>query len=82
MKKLLIIFAALGLSGLIAAGLLGAYAVLIATPHLPSLEVVKDYRPKVPLRIFTNEGILIGEFGEEEEISHQLIISQWPLKMQ
>ena len=65
MKKLLIIFAALGLSGLIAAGLLGAYAVLIATPHLPSLEVVKDYRPKVPLRIFTNEGILIGEFGEE-----------------
>lgn len=65
MKKLLLIFAALGLSGLVAVGLLGAYAVIIATPHLPSLEVVKDYRPKVPLRIFTNEGILIGEFGEE-----------------
>jgi penicillin-binding protein 1A len=65
MKKLLIIFAALGLSGLVAIGLLGTYAVIIATPHLPSLDVVKDYRPKVPLRIFTNEGILIGEFGEE-----------------
>ena len=54
MKKLLLIFAALGISGLVAVGLLGAYAVIIATPHLPSLEVVKDYRPKVPLRVFTN----------------------------
>jgi penicillin-binding protein 1A len=29
------------------------------------LEVIKDYRPKVPLRIYTAEGILIGEFGKE-----------------
>ncbi len=34
-------------------------------PNLPSLEALKDYRPKQPLRIFTEDGALIGEFGEE-----------------
>ncbi|MBA4092809.1 MAG: penicillin-binding protein [Candidatus Accumulibacter sp.] len=34
-------------------------------PNLPSLEVLTDYRPKVPLRIYTADGHLIGEFGEE-----------------
>ena len=40
--------------------------VLILTyPNLPSLEVLTDYRPKIPLRVFTADGHLIGEFGEE-----------------
>ena len=26
---------------------------------------MSDYRPKLPLRVFSSEGILIGEFGEE-----------------
>ena len=65
MKKTLLILFALFVSGLIAAGLLAATAVLIATPNIPSLEVIQDYRPKVPLRIYTVEGILIGEYGEE-----------------
>jgi len=40
-------------------------AVMLAYPGLPSLEVLTDYRPKIPLRIYSTEGVLIGEFGEE-----------------
>ena len=40
-------------------------AVVVAYPTLPSLEVLTDYRPKIPLRIYSSEGILLGEFGEE-----------------
>ncbi|MCE1172115.1 MAG: penicillin-binding protein 1A, partial [Azovibrio sp.] len=39
--------------------------LVLAYPNLPSLEVLTDYRPKVPLRVFTSDGHLIGEFGEE-----------------
>ena len=37
----------------------------LAYPNLPSLEVLTDYRPKIPLRVYTADGFLIGEFGEE-----------------
>jgi penicillin-binding protein 1A len=50
--------------GAIAGALLGLM-VLLAYPNLPSLEALTDYRPKVPLRVYSAEGILIGEFGEE-----------------
>ena len=49
---------------IIAAGLLG-FAVAVTYPKLPSLEVLTDYRPKIPLRIYTADGVQIGEFGEE-----------------
>ena len=40
--------------------------VLVLTyPNLPSLEILTDYRPKIPLRVYTADGYLIGEFGEE-----------------
>lgn len=39
--------------------------VAMAYPNLPSLEALTDYRPKMPLRIYTADGQLIGEFGEE-----------------
>ncbi len=60
----------LGLAGLIvaaiaAAGLVVAYGLVIATPQLPSLEALTDYRPKVPMRIYTADHVLIGEFGDE-----------------
>ena len=52
-----------------ALGLLGAlllvFAALVTIPTLPSLEILTDYRPKIPLRIYSAEGLLIGEFGEE-----------------
>lgn len=37
----------------------------VVWPNLPSLEVLTDYRPKIPLRIFTADGYLLGEYGEE-----------------
>ena len=43
---------------------LGFAAVLIS-PNLPSLEALTDYQPKIPLRVFSADGKLIGEFGEE-----------------
>ena len=41
------------------------FAALVTMPTLPSLEALTDYRPKIPLRVYSAEGILIGEFGEE-----------------
>lgn len=40
-------------------------AVMLTYPTLPSLEVLTDYRPKIPLRVYSTEGALLGEFGEE-----------------
>jgi penicillin-binding protein 1A len=37
----------------------------IAYPNLPDISDLEDYRPKLPLRIFSAEGDLLGEFGEE-----------------
>ena len=52
--------------GLAAAGaFLVALVIALAYPNLPSLEVLTDYKPKIPMRIYTAEGALIGEFGEE-----------------
>ena len=54
------------LLGLILIGaLMLGFAVMITLPTLPSLEVLTDYRPKIPLRVYTAEGVLMGEFGEE-----------------
>jgi penicillin-binding protein 1A len=49
----------------VAALMLVTFAIILAYPALPSLEVMTDYQPKVPLRVFTADGVLIGEFGEE-----------------
>ena len=40
-------------------------AVMLAYPALPSLEALTDYHPKMPLRVYSAEGMLLGEFGEE-----------------
>jgi penicillin-binding protein 1A len=51
---------------LAAAGVLvvGFTAVMVY-PTLPTLEILTDYRPKIPLRVYSADGKLIGEFGEE-----------------
>src|SRR6185295_5819408 len=54
------------IGGVAAAGVfLAGLVVALAYPNLPSLEVLTDYQPKIPLRVYTAEGALIGEFGEE-----------------
>ena len=65
LKKLLkwgcFVGASLGVIG-VATGLI-AFSVVYY--NLPSIETLTEYRPKVPLRIYTADGDLIGEFGEE-----------------
>ncbi|MDE1180710.1 penicillin-binding protein 1A [Paraburkholderia sp.] len=63
--KLLLGFVGLIVAAIVCAGLMLGYAVVVAMPNLPSLEALTDYRPKVPLRIYTADHVLIGEFGEE-----------------
>ncbi len=57
----LALLAGLATIGVCAVGLV----IVLAWPNLPSLEVLTDYQPKIPLRVYTSEGVLIGEFGEE-----------------
>jgi penicillin-binding protein 1A len=60
----------LGLVGLVmSVVLVGAlilgFTLSMAYPNLPSLDVLTDYRPKIPLRIYSADNVLLGEFGEE-----------------
>ena len=57
----------LGLAGAGAAALamVIGIAMAVAFPNLPDVSELSDYRPILPLRVFSAEGILIGEFGEE-----------------
>ena len=53
-------------SGLALCGvLLAGMALALAWPNLPDLTAMTDYRPRVPLRVYTADRVLIGEFGEE-----------------
>jgi penicillin-binding protein 1A len=52
-------------SGALAAVMLVAFAAAVVYPALPSLEALTDYQPKIPLRVYSADGKLIGEFGEE-----------------
>ncbi len=44
---------------------LAGVALAVAYPNLPDISDLSDYRPKLPLRIFSADGVLLGEFGEE-----------------
>src|SRR3569623_2213136 len=56
---------AVGAAGLLCGALLAAYAFLIIEPNLPALDTLIDYRTKIPLRVYTADNVLIGEFGDE-----------------
>ena len=58
-------FVLLASLALVAVGIVMLTVVLLY-PNLPSIEAVTDYRPKLPMRVFTVEGDIIGEFGEEK----------------
>ncbi|MDR2925207.1 MAG: penicillin-binding protein 1A [Azoarcus sp.] len=42
-----------------------AVICLLAWPNLPALDVLIDYKPRIPMRVYTADGHLITEFGEE-----------------
>jgi penicillin-binding protein 1A len=45
--------------------LIFTYIMLVVYPQLPSLDNIRDYRPKLALKVYSQEGILLGEYGEE-----------------
>ncbi len=56
---------AAGIDAFLLGCLLVAGLLISVLPGLPPLDIVTDYRPKIPLRIYTADGALLGEFGEE-----------------
>ncbi len=47
-------------------------AFLYLSPNLPSVDVLRDVRLQTPLRVYTRDGELIGEFGEMRRTPVQL----------
>ncbi|MCA0176716.1 MAG: penicillin-binding protein 1A [Proteobacteria bacterium] len=75
----------LGLVGGVAAlVLIGAIGIVVglavASHNLPDLEAIADYQPKLPLRVYSAEGELLGEFGDERR--QFMPIAQIPKVMQ
>lgn len=64
MRWFLYLLAAAFAGIILAAATLGT-VVIFAWPKLPDLEALTDYRPRIPLRVFSSDGHLLGEFGEE-----------------
>ncbi|MFM8769851.1 MAG: transglycosylase domain-containing protein, partial [Rubrivivax sp.] len=59
----------LGAGGLaLSSALLLAMALAMATPNLPDISSLTDYRPRQPLRVFAADGPLLAEFGEERRV--------------
>lgn len=55
----------LALAGLVCLLMVVGVAMVTAYPNLPDISDLADYKPKLPLRVFTADGQLMGEFGEE-----------------
>lgn len=57
-----------GLASLLSLSLLGGLGIIVAyayiTPNLPDIETLRDVKLKVPLRVYTKDGLLLAEFGE------------------
>ncbi len=79
MLRWLLLLPSLILGTLFAGLALVGIVVILAYPRLPSVDVLTDYQPKIPLRVYTADGYLIGEFGEERR--HFVRIQEVPEAM-
>jgi len=59
--RLLGLTAATGVLGVLVLGI----GMAVAWPSLPDISDLAHYQPKLPLRVYSVEGALLGEFGEE-----------------
>ena len=50
---------------LLVGGVLVALVWALISARLPSLDVLTDYQPKLPLRVLSEDGVVLAEFGEE-----------------
>jgi penicillin-binding protein 1A len=55
----------LGVGAALSAALLPAFIFAVAYSNLPPIDTLVDYRPKIPMRVWSADGVLLGEFGEE-----------------
>ena len=65
MLRAVAILFGLGVAGVVSLLILIAITMALAYPNLPDISDLEDYHPKLPLRVYSVEGDLIGEFGEE-----------------
>ncbi len=65
LMKILIGFVVIVIAGILAILMVIATSLAVAYPNLPDVSDLADYRPKLPLRIYSADGALLGEFGEE-----------------
>jgi len=65
LKRWLLYTGSVALGLCIVGGLLGAFVLALLWPTLPPLDALTDYQPKIPLRVVSADGDLLGEFGEE-----------------
>ena len=65
LKKALKVVATLAVGSMVVVALIVGFTLIMAYPKLPPLDSLTDYRPKIPLRIFSADNVLLGEFGEE-----------------
>ncbi len=63
--------------GAVALGCLGAYQYL--RPELPEVAALRDVELQVPLRIYSRDGLLIAQFGEQRRIP--LTLQQIPQRL-
>lgn len=42
--------------------------ISITYPKLPSMDELRNYKPKLPLQIYSSDGALLGQFGQEHRI--------------
>ncbi|GMR19489.1 MAG: penicillin-binding protein 1A [Gammaproteobacteria bacterium] len=49
-----------------------ALITLVLTPSLPEIDNITEDRLKVPMRVYTADAVLIGEFGEERRIPKKI----------
>ena len=55
----------LAVAGVLSLLIVAGIAVAVAYPNVPEISGLTDYRPKLPMRIYAADGVLLGEFGEE-----------------
>jgi len=65
LRRWLVYLASLAAGVLLVGATVAGLVIILLYPKLPSLEVLTDYRPKLPLRVLSAEGEILGEFGVE-----------------
>ena len=63
----------------VSGALVGIVAYEVASSRLPPLTSLTDYKPKLPMQVFSADGLLIGEYGSEKRTV--VSYSSFPEKM-